>query len=152
MAKSLIKVKLYDHLITKRHFKTILPFDHHGVYLGKNKVLHYGRDENYKLPVKVQIISLESFNKHEPLNLLVIPHHGLSKVDIKKRIKQSLGKGIGKFDFKKFNCEHFSNWILEGGDTNSFQSKVKHGFEDYKKKLNIVEQHELLNKIAQHLM
>lgn len=120
-------LKQCDHIATKRYYmkNPLLPFWHHGVYIGNGKVVHYGVDDEDKMPIKIQIVSLNTFCKGNLENLKVIKHKRVVKKACMKRVEQSLNKGLGKYHFYYYNCEHYANWVINGKPY-SAQSKVLH--------------------------
>lgn len=125
-----------DHIATLRHYKGIVPFRHDGIYLGDGKVVHYGTDENGNPPIKVQIVSLKAFCKGNLNNLMIIPHlkKRYTEEQCMKRVAKSLGGGVGKYDFKKFNCEHYVEFILTNKPVSN-QSQIIHDWKKYKQRM-----------------
>ncbi|WP_019672875.1 lecithin retinol acyltransferase family protein [Psychrobacter lutiphocae] len=105
-------IKVGDHLVTKR-----LGYTHHGIYLGRNKVIHYaGFCEGFKAG-KVEITSFEKFSQQKPTYVLSHPKRKYSAKHIIERAKSRLNED--KYHLLFNNCEHFVNWCIE--DTHKSQ-------------------------------
>lgn len=102
-----------DHLRVSRGL-----YSHHGVYIGSNRVIHFGSTTNELDPSTAEVIetSLDDFLRGGDLEVAVYDKEELAKKrnndDIVAYAKSKLGtKG---YDIIKNNCEHFANECVFG--------------------------------------
>jgi Lecithin retinol acyltransferase len=99
---------LGSHLITPR-----IGFAHHGIYVGRGKVVHYGGHAHYLLRGPVEEISLATFaNGH---TLWIRSHTAPSRFDggeVMYRARSRIGEDC--YRLLSNNCEHFCEWCLHG--------------------------------------
>ncbi|MDR2352631.1 MAG: lecithin retinol acyltransferase family protein [Deltaproteobacteria bacterium] len=90
-----------------------LLYDHHGIYLGKYKVIHYTEKEGERSKGMVRITSLNEFLDGAP-SLDVIRHANpkFTPEEIILRAKSRLDEDT--YNLVINNCEHFCNWCIEG--------------------------------------
>ena len=95
------------HLVTPRSW-----YDHHGIYIGNGRVVHYaGYCHGYHAG-PVEEISLAEFERG--LGFRIRPHDGArySREEIAARARSRIGEN----GYRLFanNCEHFCEWCVSG--------------------------------------
>lgn len=87
-------------------------YSHHGIYLGDNKVIHYGGLSDGLNYSPVEVISLEEFLQGNTYEVVAHEHASYS---VDERIKRAY-KRIGEDDYSVIanNCEHFVTWCIYG--------------------------------------
>ncbi len=101
------------------------PYHHHGIYIGKNQVIHYQTpaDEsfwrifrNFGPSGRIVQTSLEEFMGGYSLDQLKIVDyshfHVATPNTIVRRAKSRLGEDL--YDVLNRNCEHFTYWCVTG--------------------------------------
>lgn len=107
MKTKLKNIKVGDHLISKR-----FGYTHHGIYIGRNKIIHYaGFCDGFKAG-KVEITDFESFSQNQKTYIKSHSNPKYSALQIIKRAKSRLGED--KYSLLHNNCEHFVNWCFYG--------------------------------------
>lgn len=98
---------MVKHIKVKRSF-----YYHHGIYIGKNKVIHFnGELFRGKSGAKITITSLNEFLRGGSLE--VVPYKiGIDEVEVLKRANSLLNRGDYSILFN--NCEHFANYCFTG--------------------------------------
>jgi hypothetical protein len=96
-----------SHLVVKYGF-----YDHHGIYCGDGKVIHFGRGVFDLENAVVECVDLEIFCNGNPIHRChsetVFEH-----AEIIDRARKRLGES--GYDLFENNCEHFVNWCRNGG-------------------------------------
>jgi hypothetical protein len=110
------------HLVAPRvEFGKHRLYDHHGIYVGENKVIHYSGMAEMLKKGPIQETTLEEFIG---VHSCAIERHLNPKypgVAAVQRAKARLTKSADeKYNLLGNNCEHFVNWCIEG-DSVSFQ-------------------------------
>ncbi|MBL0511818.1 lecithin retinol acyltransferase family protein [Aeromonas media] len=96
-----------DHLVSPR-----LGYDHHGLYLGNNSVIHYSGFSDAFDKGSIQITSLKNF---EQGNGSRVERHSFPIYDTEKRIERARSKlGEDSYNLLFNNCEHFVYWCIYG--------------------------------------
>jgi hypothetical protein len=95
------------HLITSRR-----GYSHHGVYVGRGRVVHYSGLSRRWQSGPVEEVSLSRFINGRPLRIVDHPDPRYSPGEIVRRARSRLGEN----DYRLLtnNCEHFCNWCLSG--------------------------------------
>jgi|ERR1022692_911295 hypothetical protein len=95
------------HLTTSRR-----GYNHHGVYVGRGRVVHYSGISGFWQCGPVEEVSLARFVNGHPVRIVdhFEPHY--SPEEIVRRARSRLGEN----DYRLLtnNCEHFCNWSLTG--------------------------------------
>ncbi|MDR2198202.1 MAG: lecithin retinol acyltransferase family protein [Deltaproteobacteria bacterium] len=100
-------VHLADHLAVDRG-----DYDHHGIYAGKNMVIHYTELTEGDNKGIVGITSLEEFlDGSRTLNKVIHENPKFEPDIVIKRAKSRIGEADYNLIFN--NCEHFCNWCIE---------------------------------------
>ena len=95
------------HLITAR-----LGYDHHGVYAGGDRVVHYSGLSGFWQCGPVEEVSLSQFvNGH---SVRIVEH--LESRYLPKEVVRRARSRLGENDYRLLtnNCEHFCNWCVSG--------------------------------------
>ncbi|OTG91061.1 lecithin retinol acyltransferase family protein [Acinetobacter sp. ANC 3813] len=106
-----------DHIFVDRQGGL---YQHHGIYIGNNQVVHYAGWANELKVGKVEIISLENFRLQETIKKFFYADKKVqySRIDTVKRAKSRLNEDL--YDLFSNNCKHFSHWCITG-DSHSQQ-------------------------------
>lgn len=100
-------IKAGDHLITER-----LGYTHHGIYLGRNKVIHYSGLANGLRAGPVEITDLGTFSQGKRT---YISHHSNRVFSHRQTVKRARSRlSEDKYNLLSNNCEHFINWCIYG--------------------------------------
>lgn len=101
------QIQAGDHLITKR-----LCYTHHGIYLGRNKVIHYSGLAAGLRAGPVEITDWESFSQGKRT---YVKHHHSRVFNHKQTIKRARSRlSEDKYNLLFNNCEHFISWCIDG--------------------------------------
>ncbi|MCG3858848.1 lecithin retinol acyltransferase family protein [Psychrobacter sp. Ps2] len=96
-----------DHLVTER-----LGYTHHGIYLGRNKVIHYSGLANGLRAGPVEVTSLNNFSQGKRT---YVQSHQSRVFCHKQTIKRARSRLTeDKYNLLTNNCEHFINWCIYG--------------------------------------
>jgi hypothetical protein len=95
------------HLTTSRW-----GYNHHGVYVGHGRVVHYSGLSGFWQCGPVEEVSLFQFIDGHPARIVPHPESPFPPDEIVRRARSRLGED----DYRLFsnNCEHFCNWCLSG--------------------------------------
>jgi hypothetical protein len=95
------------HLTTSRR-----GYDHHGVYVGRGRVVHYSGLSGFWQCGPVEEVPLSRFVNGHPVRLVDHVESRYSPDEIVRRARSRLGEN----DYRLLtnNCEHFCNWCLSG--------------------------------------
>lgn len=96
-----------DHLISPRS-----GYSHHGLYLGKDKVIHYTGFSSGRHQGKIAITTIDEFSQGYPCTIKTHLHPIYSKEEGIARAYRRLGEDW--YDVLLNNCEHFVNWCIDG--------------------------------------
>lgn len=96
-----------DHLISPR-----TGYSHHGLYLGKNLVIHYTGFSNGRHKGEIAITSLDEFCQGEGFTVQAYPCRLYSPDESAQRALSRLGEDW--YDILLNNCEHFVSWCILG--------------------------------------
>jgi lecithin:retinol acyltransferase len=95
------------HLITPR-----VGYNHHGVYVGHGRVVHYSGLSGFWQCGPVEEVSLSEFVSGHPVRIVDHLESQYSPEEIVRRARSRLGEN----DYRLLtnNCEHFCNWCVSG--------------------------------------
>jgi hypothetical protein len=95
------------HLTTSRR-----AYHHHGVYVGRGRVVHYSGLSGRWQCGPVEEVSLSRFGNGRPVRIVDQFESRYSPEEIVRRARSRLGES----DYRLLtnNCEHFCNWCLSG--------------------------------------
>lgn len=101
------QLKAGDHLITER-----LGYTHHGIYLGKKKVIHYSGLAAGLRAGPVEVTDLIVFSQGKST---YVQQHESRKFSHRQTIKRARSRlSEDKYNLLLNNCEHFINWCIYG--------------------------------------
>lgn len=106
------QLKAGDHLITER-----LGYTHHGIYLGRGKVIHYSGLANGLRAGPVEITSLDNFSQGKHTYVQSHDNRVFCHKQTVKRARSRLTED--KYNLLLNNCEHFINWCIYGKASSS---------------------------------
>ena len=94
-----------SHLVTPR-----LGYSHHGIYVGRSKVVHYSGLADGLSTGPVEIVSLDAFQAGRSLAIRL--HHS-PKFSAKEVVfRAHLRVGETRYSLALNNCEHFCEWCI----------------------------------------
>ena len=95
------------HLETSR-----VAYNHHGVYVGNGKVVHYAGFCRRWRADPVEEVTLSSFSVGHTIRIVEHPTCTYSPREIVDRARSR----VGERDYRLLtnNCEHFCNWCIRG--------------------------------------
>lgn len=96
-----------DHLISPR-----TGYSHHGLYLGKNQVIHYTGFSDGRRKGTIAITPLEVFCQGEGFTIQTYPFRLYDHEESAQRALSRLGEDW--YDILLNNCEHFVSWCILG--------------------------------------
>jgi Lecithin retinol acyltransferase len=99
--------RLGAHLTTSRRGYT-----HHGVYVGRGRVVHYSGLSGFWQCGPVEEVSLARFANGRSVEIVDHSESQYAPEEIVRRARSRLGEN----DYRLLtnNCEHFCNWCLSG--------------------------------------
>ncbi|GAB3627827.1 hypothetical protein PTE30175_04540 [Pandoraea terrae] len=95
------------HLVTERH-----GYEHHGIYVGEGKVIHYAGFAHSLHPAPVEESSLERFAAGHGISVKRAPCAKYVGMEAVRRARSRLGEN--EYRLLTNNCEHFCSWCLFG--------------------------------------
>ena len=98
-----------DHLVVMKW-----GYDHHGLYAGDSKVIHYVGPLSSEAPLtgRVVVSALETSAGDGPCYLRTYSHRYYSPAQSLERAYRRLGERAYHLQFN--NCEHFVTWCIQG--------------------------------------
>jgi hypothetical protein len=100
------------HLVSPR-----FAYEHHGVYAGGGRVIHYAGFKGWLRLGPVEEISLEQFADGHPVRVEPVPAARFSGAAAVARARSRIGEN--RYRFLSNNCEHFVEWCLHGASRSS---------------------------------
>jgi len=105
-------MEIGDHLVSPR-----IGYDHHGLYMGGGKVIHYSGFSEVLDKGSIEITSINDFTQG---NGCYVKSHLVAIYDAEERIERAYSKlGEDSYNLIFNNCEHFVNWCFYGFKTSS---------------------------------
>jgi hypothetical protein len=102
------KLKSGDHLKVNRLKGA---YTHHGIYIGKDRVIHYSGDLTHKRGASIRATTLKDFAAGNDIRVVKYGKAYTPRAVV-NRAKRRLGEnGYGLFGN---NCEHFARWCKTG--------------------------------------
>jgi len=95
------------HLVTRRR-----GYDHHGIYVGAGRVVHYGGLARSWRRGPVEEVSLEHFAAGRPVRVKPAAGTRYGSAEIIARARSRLGED--RYRIASNNCEHFCEWCIHG--------------------------------------
>lgn len=103
-----------DHLVSPRYIKGRNIYDHHGIYVGDGKVIHYSGKAGGFADVggKVERVELDAFSHGQEVR--VKPH--LERMYTPAQAVERAESLLSENDYNliKNNCEHLVVWCIQG--------------------------------------
>lgn len=96
-----------DHLITPRR-----PYSHHGIYVGRGRVVHYSGLARKLEAGPVVVTSPEDFHCGRTVRVKPHPDAAFSRKVIVERALSRLGED--EYNLLTNNCEHLVYWCIHG--------------------------------------
>jgi hypothetical protein len=110
------------HLVTPRvEFVKFRLYDHHGIYVGSETIIHFSGMANSLSKGPIQETSIDEFRDGHPCFVLQHRNPKFSGDEAAQRARRTLEKP-SDYNLVFNNCEHFVNWCIED-KTVSFQSR-----------------------------
>lgn len=94
------------HLVTPR-----TGYSHHGIYIGKQRVIHYSGWADGSGSGPVEIATIDAFSGGQDVFVQVHGQPRFRAREVVKRARSRLGENRYSLVFN--NCEHFCNWCIE---------------------------------------
>lgn len=94
-----------------------LGYDHHGIYTGQGRVIHFSGEPMAKFNAVVKSTSLEEFLDGDTLTIVAEPASTARATWVIERAKRSLGDG--GYSLVWNNCEHFASRTFTGSSRSS---------------------------------
>ena len=95
------------HLVTQRS-----GYEHHGIYVGNGRVVHYAGFAGSAHRGPVEEIELARFAAGHPLSIRTATSARYVGDEAVRRARSRLGEN--RYRLLTNNCEHFCNWSLDG--------------------------------------
>jgi hypothetical protein len=95
------------HLVTSR-----LGYEHHGIYIGRGMVVHYGGLCQLLHPGPVEEVTLSRFSMGRAVRIVEHSESKFPPQEIALRARSRLGEN--EYHVLRNNCEHFCNWCVNG--------------------------------------
>ncbi len=96
-----------SHIVTPRRGYT-----HHGIYVGRGKVVQYGGLSRALHRGPVEEVDLIQFARGRPIWIRIYERHPLDREEICRRARSRLGED--RYHLLTNNCEHFCEWCVRG--------------------------------------
>ncbi|OYT85687.1 MAG: hypothetical protein CFE46_18315 [Burkholderiales bacterium PBB6] len=100
-----------DHLISNRSI-SIFKYTHHGIDLGRGRVLHYSGLANGPTAGKIEITTLRKFSKGKSFTRVSPKDRAYTSRDAVLRAISRLGED--EYCVLTNNCEHLAEWSING--------------------------------------
>ncbi|HZZ13662.1 MAG TPA: lecithin retinol acyltransferase family protein [Paraburkholderia sp.] len=104
---STIDLPIGAHLVTQRR-----GYEHHGIYVGNGRVVHYAGFATSSQRGPVEEVELERFAAGHPLTIRATPCARYIGEEAVRRARSRLGEN--QYRLLTNNCEHFCAWCLLG--------------------------------------
>jgi hypothetical protein len=95
------------HIITPRRGYT-----HHGIYIGRGRVVQYGGLSRGLRRGPVEEVLLSQFSQGRTIWIRLHESSGLDRDEVVRRARMRLGENC--YDVLTNNCEHFCEWCVRG--------------------------------------
>jgi hypothetical protein len=106
-ASSQIELPIGAHLVTQRN-----GYEHHGIYVGNGRVVHYSGFAGSAHRGPVEEVELARFAAGHPLSIRATPSAIYVGAEAVSRARSRLGEN--RYRLLTNNCEHFCAWCLLG--------------------------------------
>ncbi|MBN3803998.1 lecithin retinol acyltransferase family protein [Paraburkholderia sp. Ac-20336] len=106
-ASSTIDLPIGAHLVTQRN-----GYEHHGIYVGNGRVVHYAGFASSAHRGPVEEVEIARFAAGHPLSIRPTPSARYAGDEAVRRARSRLGEN--RYRLLTNNCEHFCAWCLLG--------------------------------------
>jgi hypothetical protein len=106
-ASSTIDLPIGAHLVTQRN-----GYEHHGIYVGNGRVVHYAGFASSAHRGPVEEVEIARFAAGHPLSVRATPSARYVGAEAVIRARSRLGEN--RYRLLTNNCEHFCAWCLLG--------------------------------------
>lgn len=86
-------------------------YDHHGIYIGNGKVVHYSGLIGKSIPC-IEEVTLEQFSDGKKIKIKKHKKKKYSDCEVVERAKSRIGEFA--YSVTNNNCEHFVYWCIKG--------------------------------------
>lgn len=98
-----------DHIFAARRFHGFIPYEHHGIYCGEDRVVHYGDLKDSLREAVVRETDYASFHQEDDVFVRVGPDPDcLDPAHVTSLARLAIGSGKGEYSLHRNNCEHFA--------------------------------------------
>ncbi|MEM5294338.1 lecithin retinol acyltransferase family protein [Burkholderia sp. JPY481] len=104
---STIDLPIGAHLVTQRN-----GYEHHGIYVGNGRVVHYSGFAGSAHPGPVEEVELSRFAAGHAMSVRATPSAIYVGAEAVRRARSRLGEN--RYRLLTNNCEHFCAWCLLG--------------------------------------
>lgn len=107
MQKKLIKYPIGSHLIVKN-----LGYSHHGIYVGKGRVIHYSGLAHFIKKKPIEITTLEKFTHNKTVIVRQYNQPKFKGRHVVRRMRTRMHEN--NYHLIINNCEHLCSWAITG--------------------------------------
>ena len=137
-----------DHISITRKINDMITYNHHGIYIGNNEVIHYTDESFNPLDAIIKKTSLKKFIGKSKKNTLIIIKYGdtnnnsvygsapFDSITVINRAYSRLGEQ--EYDLFKNNCEHFANYCNVGNSESGQINTIKTTLVEIRKGLDLI--------------
>ncbi len=104
-------MKIADHIRVHRRLAGVPSYFHHGIFVGRGRVIHYSGDAKNKQDASIRRGSIAEFASGADVHV-VNYKDALTKTEVIFRAESCLGER--DYDLAANNCEHFAVWCKTG--------------------------------------
>ena len=101
------------HMLTPRRGYT-----HHGIYVGRGRVVHYRGLSRGLCGGPVEEVSLSQFSRGRPISICIEESSRADPAEVVRRARLRVGEN--RYRILTNNCEHFCEWCIRG-ESRSYQ-------------------------------
>jgi len=139
-----------DHISITRKINDMITYNHHGIYIGNNEVIHYTDESFNPQEAIIKKTSLKKFIGTSNKNTRTIIKYGNSDTsdnsvygsvpfDSTTVINRAYSRlGEQEYDLFKNNCEHFANYCNIGKSESGQINKIKTTLVEMRKGLDLL--------------
>ncbi|MEX3760779.1 lecithin retinol acyltransferase family protein [Paraburkholderia phenoliruptrix] len=106
-SSSTIDLPIGSHLVSTRS-----GYEHHGIYVGNGRVVHYAGFAGSVHRGPVEEVEIDRFAAGHPLSIRATPCARYIGEEAVRRARSRLGEN--RYRLLTNNCEHFCAWVLLG--------------------------------------
>ena len=101
------RIAIGSHLISPRDH-----YSHHGIYIGRGRVIHYSGKSQGLNTGPVEIASLDAFAQGRGYRVKLHPSPRHTRRETVERARSRVGENL--YSLTRNNCEHFCEWCITG--------------------------------------